>query len=113
MFLVKRFIIGTLLLKMKTVLISRQVTLSLFYCNPDPCFDSVVSFAAEHDLPLVHRGTCRSWGSSHCYGKISGSEALFFNLPIEMLIYLSCLMSIQIVLILISVKMGGRRRLGK
>lgn len=35
-------------------------------------------FAAKHDIPLVHCGTCWSWSSSHCYGKLPNTLLLIW-----------------------------------
>lgn len=73
---------------------------------------SVVSSAAEHDLPLVHCGAGWRGGSGHCYGKISGTLGMVFPLELEVFAcrndYLKCLTFIGIIyFIIISKKSEG------
>lgn len=49
----------------------------LFGVQPWKSF-SLPPFAAKHDLPLVHCGTCWSWSSSHCYGKLPNTLLLIW-----------------------------------
>lgn len=65
----------------------------------------MVSSAAEHDLPLVHRGAGWRGGSSHCYGKISETSGVVFPLELEVFAcrddYLKCLTFIGIIYFII------------